>query len=46
MEEWLALNVIMVGERGLHDASCPVMPEGLAIPWGHEILAESNKAAA
>jgi len=46
MEELLALNATMVGECGLHDASNPEMLEALAIPWAHEILAESNKAAA
>lgn len=46
MEKLLACKAQMVGERAMHDASGLDMPEDIAIPWVHGILAQLNAAAA
>ena len=46
MTRLLACNARMVGERGLHDASGPDMPEDIAVPWAHDILALLSADAA
>ncbi|MDJ0612159.1 MAG: flavodoxin domain-containing protein [Rhizobiaceae bacterium] len=40
MELLKASNAKMVGERGIHDASCGEMPEDVGLPWLDGILSE------
>ena len=46
MEQLLECKAQMVGDRGLHDASSMDMPEDVAIPWTHEIIALLKTEAA
>lgn len=46
MEKLVERGAKMVGDRGLHDASTPDLPEDLAIPWAHDVVAQLNATAA
>ncbi len=46
MDKLLAADARMVGDRGIHDASGSDMPEDIAIPWAHGILASLSAEAA
>lgn len=46
MEKLLEQGATMVGERCVHDASSPDMPEDLGIPWAHDVLAQFKAQAA
>jgi flavodoxin len=46
MEHMLACGATMVGERGTHDASAPELPEDVAVPWAHGIVAQLSAEAA
>ena len=39
MQELLACNATLIGERGIHDASTGEMPEDIAIPWLNQCMA-------
>ena len=39
MQELLACNATLIGERGIHDASTGQMPEEIAIPWLNQCMA-------
>lgn len=39
MQELLACNATLIGERGIHDASTGEMPEEIAIPWLNQCMA-------
>ncbi len=43
MEQMLACDAKMIGERGLFDASAPDMPEDIALPWWTETLDRLSK---
>ena len=45
MTELKALGANQIGDRGLFDASEPDMPEDVAVPWLHGIVAQLAKAA-
>lgn len=46
MEKLTECGAVMVGERGLHDASTADLPEDLAIPWAHSVIAKLKASAA
>lgn len=46
MEQMLERGAKMVGERGIHDASSPDLPEDIAVPWAQEIVGQAQAAAA
>lgn len=46
MERLLACKAHMIGERGIHDASSPDMPEDIAVPWAQGIVTELRAKAA
>jgi len=46
MTKLVQCNARMIGQRGIHDASGTDMPEDIAIPWAHGILALLNEEAA
>ncbi|WP_224813563.1 flavodoxin domain-containing protein [Hasllibacter sp. MH4015] len=46
MEKLLEQGATMVGERCIHDASSPDMPEDLGIPWAQEIVQQPKAKAA
>ena len=46
MDTLIAQGAVMIGERGIHDASSPQMPEDVAIPWAEEILPVAEAAMA
>lgn len=46
MEKLLEQGASMIGERCIHDASSPDLPEDLGIPWAHDILAQLKAQAA
>lgn len=46
MEKLLERGAVMVGERGIHDASAPEMPEDVALPWIAGILGKVRAEAA
>ncbi|MEJ6393592.1 flavodoxin domain-containing protein [Gymnodinialimonas sp. 2305UL16-5] len=46
MEKLLECGAKMVGERGIHDASSPDMPEDIAVPWAQEIMGQLQAEAA
>ncbi len=46
MEKLLEQGATMIGERCIHDASSPDLPEDLGIPWAHDILAQLKAQAA
>lgn len=46
MEQLLERGAKMVGERGIHDASSPDMPEDIAVPWANDILGQLRAKAA
>lgn len=45
-EMLVAQGATQVGERGIHDASSVEMPEDIALPWVHEVLATMKSQAA
>lgn len=46
MEKLLEQGATMVGERVIHDASSPELPEDLGIPWAHDVIARLKAQAA
>ena len=46
MELLIERGAEMVGERGIHDASSAELPEDIALPWVHGIMAQLNAKAA
>lgn len=46
MEKLLEQGATMIGERCIHDASSPDLPEDLGIPWAHDVLAQLKAQAA
>ena len=46
MNKLLQAKARQMGERGIHDASTGDMPEDIALPWIHGILAQLNAEAA
>lgn len=46
MEKLLEQGATMIGERCVHDASSPDLPEDLGIPWAHDVLAQLKAQAA
>lgn len=46
MEKLLEQKAVMIGERCIHDASSPDLPEDLGIPWAHDVLAQLKAQAA
>ncbi|MBF9043552.1 flavodoxin/nitric oxide synthase [Rhodobacterales bacterium HKCCE4037] len=46
MEKLLERGAQMVGERGIHDASSPELPEDVAVPWAQEIMGLARAEAA
>ncbi|MEO0487207.1 MAG: flavodoxin domain-containing protein [Pseudomonadota bacterium] len=41
MNEMIARQAVMVGERGIYDASGSDMPEDVAVPWLEDVLAKA-----
>ena len=46
MDKLIACGATMVGERGIHDASTAEMPEDIAVPWAHDVVARLKSDAA
>ncbi len=46
MEKLLEQGATMVGDRCIHDASSPELPEDLGIPWAHGVIAQLKAQAA
>lgn len=46
MEKLVECGARMVGERGIHDASSPDLPEDVAVPWAQEIMGLAQAEAA
>ncbi|GAB5448462.1 flavodoxin domain-containing protein [Gymnodinialimonas sp.] len=46
MEKLLEQGATMVGERCIHDASSPDLPEDLGIPWAHDVISQLKARAA
>lgn len=46
MKKLIERGAHMVGERGIHDASTAEMPEDIAVPWAHGIVALLKAEAA
>lgn len=46
MDKLKACGALMVGDRGIHDASTAEMPEDIAVPWAHKVLSLLKAQAA
>ena len=46
MEKLQERGAKLVGERGIHDASSPDLPEDVAVPWAQEIVGLAKAEAA
>ena len=46
MDRLIERGATMVGERAIHDASSPEMPEDIALPWMAEVLGQEKAQAA